>query len=77
LWNCSCPVAASVVTVRPWKELLSVIIVLRPLPYLSKLYFLASFIMPSLASPPPLAKKAPLMPLRSQSAFASFMYGSE
>ena len=56
--------------VRPWKELFSVRIVLRPGPYLSKLYLRASLIIPSLASAPPLAKKAALMPERRHSRSA-------
>ena len=34
-WNTSCPVAARVVMVRPWKEWLRVMTVPRPSPYLS------------------------------------------
>ena len=62
--------------VRPWKELFSVTMAERPLPYLSKLYFRASLIRPSLASPPPLAKKTQLMPVRLQRISASRAGGS-
>ena len=57
--------------VRPWKEFFRVMTVPRPLPYLSKLYFRASLIMPSLDSAPELAKKAADMPDRSHSISAS------
>ena len=66
MWNTSCPVAFKVVTVRPWKEFFSVMMVERPWPYLSKLYFRASLMRPSLASPPPLAKNTQLSPVRLQ-----------
>ena len=71
MWNTSWPVAARVVMVRPWKELRRVSTVLRPGPYLSKLYLRASFKMPSLASAPELEKKAQAIPLRRQSRSAS------
>ena len=76
MWNTSWPVAVRVVMVRPWKELFRVMMVARPLPYLSKLYFRASLIMPSLASPPPLAKNTPLMPVRLHRISASRAQGS-
>ena len=76
MWNTSWPVAVRVVMVRPWKELFRVTMAARPLPYLSKLYFLASLIMPSLASPPPLAKNTLLMPVRLQRISASRAGGS-
>ena len=66
-WNTSCPVAARVVTVRPWKDLFRVITVPRPSPYLSKEYFRASLMRPSLLSAPELAKKAAAIPVRVHS----------
>ena len=77
LWNTSCPVAARVVMVRPWKERFSVMTVPLPSPYLSKEYFRASLMMPSLPSAPELAKKAAAIPERVHSFSASLTYGSE
>ena len=70
-WNTSWPVAARVVMVRPWKERFRVMTVPRPSPYLSKEYFRASLMMPSLASAPELPKKAAAMPERVHSFSAS------
>ena len=64
------------VTVAARKESRRVMMVLRPAPYLSKEYLRASLIMPSLASPPPLAKNTQLMPVRLQRVSASFAEGS-
>ena len=50
------------VTVRPWKEFCRVKTVLRPSPYLSKLYLRASLIAHSLASAPRIAEKDPRHP---------------
>ena len=45
------------VMVRPWKEFNSVMMLISALaPYLSKLYFRATLMAPSLASAPELAK---------------------
>ena len=49
---------------------------LRPTPYLLKEYFRASLIKPSLASPPPLAKKALAMPVRAVRVWARRTQGS-
>ena len=49
--------------------------VLRPLPYLSKLYFRATLIMASLASAPELPKKTLSIPLRVHSCWASKVPG--
>ena len=75
-WNMSWPVAFRVVMVRPWKESFRVMMVDRPSPYLSKLYFRASLMMPSLASAPEFPKKTALIPVRVQSCSASFAQGS-
>ena len=75
MWNTSCPVAVRVFMVRPWKELRRVMTVPRPLPYLSKEYFRASLMSPSLASAPELQKNTSAMPARSQSTRASFAPG--
>ena len=61
--------------VRPWKERFRVRMVLRPLPYLSKLYFRATLIMASLASAPELPKKTLSIPLRVHSCWASKVPG--
>ena len=76
VWKLSCPVAASVVIVLPWKEFTSVIIVLLPSPYLSYEYFLANLIAPSFASAPELPKNTFFIPVLSQSIFASLAQGS-
>ena len=57
--------------VRPWKEWCRVMTVLRPLPYLSKLYFRATLIMASLASAPELPKNTLDRPERVHSSRAS------
>ena len=53
----SCPVAARVLIVLPWKDCLRLTIVLLPVPFLSKLYLRASLMAPSLASAPEFEKK--------------------
>ena len=59
-----------VAMVRPWKEWFRVMMVLRPLPYLSKLYFRASLIL--IVEPlRQLPKNTLSMPVRVQSSFAS------
>ena len=77
MWNTSCPVAARVVMVRPWKDLFRVMIVPRPSPYFSQEYFRASLMMPSFPSAPELPKNAAAMPERVHSFSASLIYGSE
>lgn len=69
-------VAVRVVMVRPWKELWRVMIVARPWPYLSKEYFRAVLIMPSLASAPELQKNTLSANVRSQRALATFTIGA-
>ena len=57
--------------VRPWKELFKVMMVDRPGPYLSKEYFRAVLIMPSLASAPELPKNTAAIPAAGTSLDAS------
>ena len=58
--------------VRPWKDLWRVMMVPRPLPYLSKEYLRASLIRPSLLSAPELAKNTLDMPAFRHSLSAAF-----
>ena len=77
MWNASCPVAASVAIVRPWKEPVSVTMVLLPLPYLSNAYLRAVLMAHSLASAPELEKNTRAIPVRVQSRSARSACGAE
>ena len=78
LWKLSCPVAESVVIVRPWKEFTSVTMLGRAdAPNLSDAYLRAALMAHSLASAPELEKNTLRMPVREQSISAKTDCGRE